>query len=173
MIGANHIFAIDNFGINLGGRAGYSLQYFHKSELDNSEIESAIPLSAIVELKFNPFFLIQTEFQYTIMLDTIYDYNILQVPLLARYSFPPIFFIFSPFIGIAYNSWREYSQSLPLSGIIGVEVSKNISKSFIVFTDFRYIGDFGKYGYGWNKSSFDASLGIKYSLFPFMQNRGK
>jgi TolB-like protein len=179
---------VNNSGFILGFRAGISLA--KESEHIDSNMDGwlwHIPLTITAGIQLGSLFSIESGFQFSLEPyvaedgDSVIHFIRMQIPLLAKFTFSPGSFVFSPFAGIGFNTsihtyLREYadSVSIPISGIIGADIGFKKGNT-IFFADIRYVHDFGKTKLNLEKGdsidmysmgSVDISLGIEW-IIPF------
>jgi len=196
---------LKNTEIALGFRTGFIFPFFTDNNFtisDSTKSLICVPLTITVGVNFGSFFSIQSGFQYSLgsyyfqyyeYLGEYYgvhyffagavEFNIIQIPLLAKFNFSGGNFIFSPFAGIGFNipvitdsfETGEVSLadevslvSLPISGIIGTNIGIKIGRT-IFFTDIRYNIDFGEtkiYSghYSYKMNTLDITFGVEFLI---------
>lgn len=179
---------LKNTEITLGFRTGITYPFFTDNNFSiGDRIESLvnIPLAITIGVNFGSFFSIQSGFQYYLEqydfqfneYQSIWygvEFNIIQIPLLAKFNFSGETFIFSPFAGIGFNipviphSYEADEVSLPMSGIIGTNIGFKMDKT-IFFTDIRYNIDFGEtkiYSgyYSYKMNTLDITFGVEFLI---------
>jgi TolB-like protein len=185
---------LKNTEIALGFRAGISQPFYTDNNYNIDGMKPLIntPLAIIVGVNFGSFFSIQSGFQYSLWdyslrytveynyyggVDYYYydvDFNIIQIPLLAKFNLSAGNFIFSPFAGIGFNipisSDAEEADtiSLPVNGIIGINMGIKTGK-IIFFTDIRYNADFEERKLKFSNNSYkmntvDITFGVEFLI---------